>query len=51
MRFAGYETLEAADGESGLDMATRREFDLLLLDLVLPKRDEAKPRTIPVKAS
>ena len=39
LRFAGYDTLEAADGQSGLEMASRREFDLLLLDLVLPKRD------------
>ena len=39
LRFAGYDTLEAADGESGLEMALRRQFDLLLLDLVLPKRD------------
>ena len=39
LRFAGYDTLEAGDGESGLEMALRREFDLLLLDLVLPKRD------------
>jgi DNA-binding response OmpR family regulator len=39
LRFAGYDTLEAADGQLGLEMASRREFDLLLLDLVLPKRD------------
>ena len=39
LRFAGYETIEAADGQSGLEMASRRQFDLLLLDLVLPKRD------------
>ena len=39
LRFAGYDTLEAGDGESGLEMALRRQFDLLLLDLVLPKRD------------
>ena len=39
LRFAGYEPLEAADGDAGLEMATTREFDLLLLDLVLPKRD------------
>ncbi len=39
LRFAGYDTLEAGDGESGLEMALRREFDLLLLDLVLPKHD------------
>lgn len=39
LRFAGYETIEAADGPAGLEMATRREFDLLLLDLVLPRGD------------
>src|SRR5512135_1634305 len=39
VRFAGYDTIEAADGQSGMEMATRRQFDLLLLDLVLPKRD------------
>jgi DNA-binding response OmpR family regulator len=39
LRFAGYDTIEAADGQSGLEMAARRQFDLLLLDLVLPKRD------------
>ena len=39
LRFAGYETIEAADGETGLKMAADRQFDLLLLDLVLPRRD------------
>jgi DNA-binding response OmpR family regulator len=39
LRFAGYEPIEAGDGQSGMDMATTRQFDLLLLDLVLPKRD------------
>ena len=39
LRFSGYETLEAADGEAGMEMALRRQFDLLLLDLVLPQRD------------
>jgi DNA-binding response OmpR family regulator len=39
LRFAGYRTLEAADGNMGLEMATKCELDLLLLDLVLPKRD------------
>ena len=39
LRFAGYRTLEAADGDVGLEMATKCEFELLLLDLVLPKRD------------
>jgi DNA-binding response OmpR family regulator len=36
LRFAGYQPLEAAGGDEGLEMATARSFDLLLLDLVLP---------------
>jgi DNA-binding response OmpR family regulator len=39
LRFAGYETLEAADGDGGLELALRGHFDLLLLDLVLPGRE------------
>jgi len=39
LRFAGYQTLEAGDGQTGLEMATRRHFDLLLLDLILPACD------------
>lgn len=39
LRFAGYETLEASDGEAGLEMALARHFDLLLLDLILPRRE------------
>ena len=39
LTFAGYDTLEAGDGETGLEIATRGQFDLLLLDLVLPGRD------------
>jgi DNA-binding response OmpR family regulator len=39
LRFAGYDTLEAARGDSGLDMAMTCQFDLLLLDLVLPGCD------------
>jgi DNA-binding response OmpR family regulator len=39
LRFAGYRPLEAADGRQGLAMALSREFDLLLLDLVLPGPD------------
>jgi DNA-binding response OmpR family regulator len=39
LRFAGYDVLEAADGPTGMDMAARRTFDLLLLDLVLPRGD------------
>jgi DNA-binding response OmpR family regulator len=39
LRFAGYGTVEAADGDTGMEMALSRPFDLLLLDLVLPGRD------------
>ncbi len=38
LAFEGYKTLEASNGEVGLDMAVRVECDLTLLDLVLPKR-------------
>ncbi|MCA9186580.1 MAG: response regulator transcription factor [Planctomycetales bacterium] len=36
LQYVGYTVLEAADGTTGLQMATRRNYDLLLLDLVLP---------------
>jgi DNA-binding response OmpR family regulator len=36
LKFAGYETLQAADGNEGLSQAIRATFDLLLLDLILP---------------
>src|SRR4029450_3427301 len=36
LKFAGYETLQAADGNEGLGQAIRATFDLLLLDLILP---------------
>ena len=39
LRFAGYETLEAGDGNTGLEVALKGHFDLLLLDLVLPGRE------------
>jgi DNA-binding response OmpR family regulator len=39
LQFHGYQTLEAKDGIAGLDSAIKAEFDLLLLDLVLPGRD------------
>lgn len=34
--FESYRTLEAGDGDSGLDLALRCDCDLILLDLVLP---------------
>jgi len=39
LRFAGYDVLEAGRGQQGLTMAVERQFDLLLLDLVLPECD------------
>lgn len=36
LSFAGYEVLEAADGNEGCRAAVAREYDLLLLDMVLP---------------
>jgi DNA-binding response OmpR family regulator len=56
LTFAGYEVIEAGDGDLGCQMALGREYDLLLLDLVLPgkmgleileKVRNAKP-TVPV---
>lgn len=35
----GFDVLEAADGEAGLALALRHAPDLVLLDLMLPKRD------------
>jgi len=37
LRFSGYEVLEGADGVTGLELALRSHYDLLLLDLVLPR--------------
>ena len=34
----GYETLEALDGETGLLLAQTKDPDLILLDVMLPKR-------------
>lgn len=36
---AGFEALEAANGEDGLHMALREHPDLILLDIVMPKMD------------
>jgi DNA-binding response OmpR family regulator len=37
LRVAGFEAVEAADGEAGLTEATRAGVDLVLLDLLLPR--------------
>ena len=39
LMMAGYDCEVAADGEEGLRMALTGNFDLILLDLMLPKRD------------
>src|SRR5947209_11204593 len=39
LRATGYEVAEAADGARGLEEAVRLGIDLVLLDLLLPKRD------------
>lgn len=38
LEYAGYRTLEAGDGATGLDLALKANYRLLLLDLVLPER-------------
>src|SRR5438034_2512953 len=39
LRASGYEVAEAADGARGLEEAVRRGVDLVLLDLLLPRKD------------
>ncbi len=39
LRDAGYDVLEASDGEVGLDIAQHGEWDLMLLDIMIPKVD------------
>ncbi|MFQ5489898.1 MAG: response regulator transcription factor [Phycisphaerae bacterium] len=39
LEVAGYEPVEAADGQEGLDQGRRLGVDLVLLDLRLPKKD------------
>ena len=36
LEYAGYRTLEAADGHAGMELALKANFRLLLLDLVMP---------------
>lgn len=37
--FEGYELMEAADGKTGLDLALKFEFDLILCDIMMPVMD------------
>jgi DNA-binding response OmpR family regulator len=39
LRAAGYSTLEATDGESGVAAAVARHPDLILLDVRMPRKD------------
>ncbi len=36
---AGYDVIQAIDGETGLKLAFREKPDLILLDIILPKMD------------
>ena len=36
LQYAGYEVLETGDGTEGAHLAVQRQYDLLMLDLVLP---------------
>lgn len=39
LREAGFSAETCADGDAGLDLARRRKFDLLIVDVMLPKKD------------
>lgn len=39
LQTAGFETIEAPDGETALDLARSERPDLILLDIMLPKAD------------
>ena len=39
LEMSGYQVLCAFDGESGLDYIKNEDFDLIILDLMLPKKD------------
>jgi DNA-binding response OmpR family regulator len=39
LQASGYEAIDAGDGNRGLEQAIRHGIDLVLLDLLLPKRD------------
>lgn len=39
LRDAGFEVIEAVDGQSGMEKALNGDYDLLILDIMLPKTD------------
>ncbi|MBI1888857.1 MAG: response regulator [Candidatus Spechtbacteria bacterium] len=39
LRAEGFEILEATDGEAGILLAKARHPDIILLDIILPKKD------------
>jgi two-component system alkaline phosphatase synthesis response regulator PhoP len=39
LKLEGYEVSSAVDGEKGLSMARKQKFDLIILDIMLPKMD------------
>lgn len=39
LSYAEYDTIEAGDAEAGMDRAVKMDYDLLLLDLILPGGD------------
>jgi len=38
LKEAGYETVSALDGESGIRLARTEKIDLILLDIILPRK-------------
>ena len=57
---AGYEVIEAVDGEEGLQQAVKSSAELILLDIMMPKKDgwqvckelrgNAKTKEVPIIA-
>lgn len=39
LRYGGHTVVEAADGQTGYDLASASEFDLIVLDVMLPRMD------------